>query len=318
MIKELFEKQRASLDYFFRHIDLHQAQAFMDELVCCQGVIFFCGVGKSGLIAEKIATTMTSIGTRAMFISPMNAVHGDLGIVSARDLFVMISKSGESEELLHLIPSLRNRSIKIASLVCQPRSRLAKASDIFIHLPIDKELCSFDLVPTISTAVQMMFGDVLAVGMMHLKNFNLDQYALNHPAGRIGKRITLKVADLMVRDQAIPFCYPQDTLIDVLVELSDKKCGCILVIDPAKHLLGIFTDGDLRRSLQNFGSEALKMKMESLMVATKRIISSERMAVEAMEAMESDPNRPITILPVVDHDKVVGVIKLHDIIQSGL
>ena len=318
MIKELFEKQKKSLEFFFEKVNLSEAEMFFEHLRNCQGVIFFTGVGKSGLIAEKIATTMTSIGTRAMYISPMNALHGDLGIISSQDIIVMLSKSGESDELLHLIPVLRNRSVKIASIVCQPKSRLAKASDVVMFLPIDQELCEFNLVPTSSTTVQIIFGDALAVALMNAKKFSLDQYASNHPAGRIGKRITLKVSDLMIRDEAIPLCLPTDHLINILVELSNKKCGSVLIVDQQKKLLGIFTDGDLRRSLQKYGPKALDMVMSDLMIKSPRQASPHQLAVEAMECMEYDQKKPITVLPVLEDEKVVGIIKLHDILQSGI
>lgn len=279
----------------------------------------FTGVGKSGLVAEKIALTMTSTGSRALYLSPINALHGDIGIVSSQDIFIMISKSGESEELFNIIPSLRNKKVKLVGIVSNMNSRLAKACDFVIYLPVEKELCPFDLVPTTSTVVQMIYGDLLAVALMRMKNFSLDQYALNHPAGRIGKRISLKVSDLMIQGENIPLCAPQDLLMEILVELSHKRCGCILVVDEQKHLLGIFTDGDLRRSLQKFEARALQMPIRELMSKSPRWIAPERLAWESMQLMEIDQKNAITVLPVLDADQVVvGLIKLHDIVQSGL
>lgn len=318
MLKELLLKEKSYLDYFFNKIDLAQAEKIVDVLNACNGVMIFSGVGKSGLVAEKIAMTMTSTGTRALFISPTNALHGDIGIVSSQDVFVFLSKSGESEELLQLIPALRNKKVKIIGIVSNAKSRLAKASDLYIDLPLEQELCPFDMVPTTSAVIQLIFGDLLAISLMRLKNFTIDEYVLNHPAGRIGKRISMKVSDLMITGSSLPLCQPQDTLGDTLVELSNKRCGCVLVVDEAQALQGIFTDGDLRRSLQKHGATSLHLKMGDVMTKTARSIAPEKLAFEAMREMEGDQKNAITVLPVLEEKKVVGIIKLHDIIQSGL
>jgi len=285
----------------------------------CQGTMIFTGVGKSGLVAKKIAMTMTSTGSRAFYLSPTNALHGDLGILTSKDIFIMLSKSGETEELLHLIPSLRNKHVQIVGILSNPSSRLAKACDLAVHLPMEKELCPFDLAPTTSTVIQMIFGDVLTIALMRMHNFSLDEYAKNHPAGRIGKRITTKVQDLMLRGPAIPLCKPQDKLVDILVELSNKRCGCLLVVNEEMILQGIFTDGDLRRALLKHGANVLNSLIKDLMTCSPRHISPSKLAWEAMQMMESDPKNAITCMPVIDESKKVhGLIKLHDIVQSGL
>ncbi len=318
MLKELLLKQREYINYFFEHLDLKIVEKLFKLFMECQGVIFFTGVGKSGLVAEKIAVTMTSTGSRAIFISPINAMHGDIGILTDKDLMVMVSKSGESEELLHLIPAIRNKHAKIISIVSDPKSRLALSSDFNIILPLKRELCPYNMVPTTSTTIQGILGDALAVALMLAKNFTIDDYAINHPAGRIGRRITVRVSDLMLRNSAIPLCKPTDKLVDTLVELSNKRCGCVLVVDANQKLLGIFTDGDLRRGLLNKGSNALEETIENLMTRNPRMIAPDRLAVEAMEIMEADQKNAITVLPVVEEDHVVGLIKLHDIVQSGI
>lgn len=319
MLKELLRQEKEYLNYFFDHVDVKVSEQFVDILQACQGVMIFSGIGKSGLVAEKIAMTMTSTGSKALFISPTNALHGDIGIVSEKDIFIFLSKSGESEELLHLLPALRNRRVKILGIVSNAQSRLAKASDLFIELPLEKELCPFDMVPTTSGVIQLIFGDLLAIALMRLKNFSLEDYRLNHPAGRIGKRISLKVSDLMLTGSGIPLCKPHDKLVDSLVELSNKRCGCVLVVDDAQILQGIFTDGDLRRSLQRHGASSLHFNMEELMTKTARWIEPHNLAWDAMRQMEGDQKNAITVLPVLDSNKkVTGIIKLHDIVQSGL
>lgn len=319
VIKELLQKEKLSLDYFFDKIDVATAERVVEILRACQGVMIFSGVGKSGLVAEKIAMTMTSTGSKALFISPTNALHGDIGIVSEKDIFIFLSKSGESEELLQLIPTLRNRRVKIIGIVSNSQSRLARASDIVIDLPLQQELCPFDMVPTTSAVIQLIFGDLLAIALMRLKNFSLDDYVQNHPAGRIGKRISMKVSDLMITGPSLPVCKPHDRLVDTLVELSNKRCGCVLVINDEQILQGIFTDGDLRRSLQKHGASSLSLQMKDVMTQAARSIEPHHLAWDAMREMEGDQKNAITVLPVLENkQKLVGLIKLHDIIQSGL
>jgi arabinose-5-phosphate isomerase len=319
MLKELFEKEKISLNHFFDCLNLNAAEELLHTLRNCKGLMIFTGIGKSGLVAEKIAMTMTSTGSRAFYLSPTNALHGDIGMVTDQDVFVMLSKSGESDELLHMIPYLRNKKVKLAAIVNNPNSRLGKACDLCVPLPMEKELCPFDLAPTTSTVMQMIFGDVLAIALMSLKNFSLAEYVMNHPAGKIGKQLTLKVKDLMLTSSAIPLCSPQDKLVDTLVELSNKRCGCVLIVDHNYTLMGIFTDGDLGRALQTCGSRALESTMLERMTKTPRSIGPEELATQALAAMEFDQKCPITVLPVVDENRhVVGLIKMHDIVQSGL
>ncbi|HEV8052411.1 MAG TPA: KpsF/GutQ family sugar-phosphate isomerase [Parachlamydiaceae bacterium] len=319
MLKELLEKEREILNHFFDQINLSTAEKLFEILKECKGLIIVTGVGKSGLIAEKIAQTMTSTGSRAFFLSPTNAMHGDIGIVSKDDVFLMISKSGESEELLQMVPFLRNRGVMPIAIVNNANSRLAKACEFSVILPMEKELCPFDLVPTTSAVIQLIFGDVLAVALMSHKNFSLLEYAMNHPAGKIGRRLTLRVRDLMLKGDDVPLCKPADKLVDTLVELSNKRCGCVMIVDAQTKLLGIFTDGDLRRALQKLGSKILEATMLEVMTKTARFIQSAEMASQALTLMEADQQHPITVLPVIDEDqKVVGLIKMHDIVQSGL
>lgn len=319
MLKELLDNEREYLNYFFDTVDLSALEKAFEVLEACQGVIVLTGVGKSGLIAKKIAATMTSTNTRAIYLSPTNALHGDLGIVKAQDVFVFLSKSGESDELLNLIPSLRNKGVALMAVVANPKSRLARACDHVVLLPVKHELCPYDMAPTTSTVTQMIFGDVMAMALMRLRKFSLDDFALNHPAGRIGKRIVMKVKDLMIKDERIPTCAPSTLLVDTLVELSNKRCGCVLIIDDEGKLLGIFTDGDLRRSLQKTGPSALHESMENLMNKTPRSIHPDALATEAVKVMENSLKNEVTVLPVIDGDrKVMGLIKLHDIIQTGI
>lgn len=319
MLKELLDKQRDYTDYFFTSLDLLPIERLVEFLLLCRGTIFFSGVGKSGLVAKKIAFTMVSTGTRAHFVSPTDAAHGDLGMVSANDSFIMLSKSGETEELINLAPAIKNKGASLISVVSNPNSRLAQVSNTIITLPFKHELCPFDMAPTMSTTNQLLFGDLLTIALMRHKKFSLDDYALNHPSGRIGKRITLKVKDLMLTGSKIPLCKSEDHLGEVLVELSNKRCGCILITNNDKQLLGIFTDGDLRRALQKLGTNLLTTPMKELMNQKPFFIGSDILAWDALKIMEGDPHKRITMLPVVDTERnIVGLLHMHDILQSGL
>lgn len=229
----------------------------------------------------------------------------------------MISKSGETKDLLDLIPFIKRRNTKLLSLVSNPYSRLAVQSDQCVCLPLKKELCPFDLAPTTSTVIQLIFGDVLAVAMMKHKNFSLDQYAQNHPSGAIGKKTVLKVKEVMLSHPDIPCCKKEEKLVDLLVELSNKKCGCLIITDQEQRLEGIFTDGDLRRALQTHGTIALDWEIGKLMTRSALSIEADVLAFDAMKRMQYDPKKWIMVLPVLEKEKVIGVVRLHDIISHG-
>lgn len=319
MVASLFKEQRTLIEHFFEKIDLIKTAEILERFFSCRGTLIFTGVGKSGIIANKLAMTMLSTGTKALYISSADALHGDMGMVSKDDLFICLSKSGETKELLDLIPYVRKKGAFLVALVSNPDSKLAKLADLSINLPLKKELCPFNLAPTTSTTLQLIFGDILAVALMQKKAFSLDEYALNHPSGSIGKKIVLKVCDLMLKGPALPICFEEDLLIDVLPVLSSKKCGALLVIDRQNVLKGLFTDGDLRRALEFSGKQALDLPMQKLMVSNFKWIKEDVLAVKALEKMEEDPKKLITVLPVLAEDKTVkGLIRLHDILQAGL
>lgn len=318
MLQTLFEKQKASIDHFFAALDISAAERVFEKVAACTGVVILSGVGKSGHIAQKISATMVSTGTRASFLCPSNAVHGDLGFVAPNDLFLMFSKSGESQELLDLLPYVQKKGAFVIGIVAQKNSRLAQSSDMAMVLPVAEELCPFDLAPTISTTVQLLFGDCLAIALMQAKKFSVEDFAANHPAGLLGRKITMKVMDLMLKQELVPFCSPEDFLIDTLHELSAKKCGCLLVCDSDRRLRGIFTDGDLRRAIQEKGAHALHMKMSMLMTSFPLTVDPHLLVFEALRQMDTDSTRRVTALPVVEQGRVVGLLRMHDIVQTGL
>ncbi|MBI3211143.1 MAG: KpsF/GutQ family sugar-phosphate isomerase [Simkania negevensis] len=318
MLQELFSNYQKTLDLFFEKIDPSRSEEILHAFLKCSGMIIFTGVGKSGIIAEKLAMTMISTGTKALYLPAMNALHGDVGIVSKEDIVVLISKSGESDELVNLVPFIRKKGATIISWVSNPFGKLLKMSDLAICLPFDKELCPYDLAPTTSTAVQLIFGDVLSIALMRAKSFSIDEYALNHPAGSLGRKITLAVKDLMLKGKELPLCKPEDRLSEVIVELSKKKCGCLLIVGKGEKLEGIFTDGDLRRFLEKERPPDLNKKMKELMTISFLYTQPEQRAWDALRFMQKDPNRLVMVMPVLEEEKVIGLIRMHDIIHAGI
>ena len=318
MLKDLFEEYQRNLNYFFDHIELDKAQKIFKLFLHCKGMLIFTGVGKSGIIAEKLAMTMISTGTKALYLPPMNALHGDIGIVTKKDLFISISKSGESEELLELIPYAQKKGATTIAWVSNPQSKLLNICNLGIYIPLDKEICPFDLAPTTSTATQLIFGDVLSVALMKVKKFSLDDYALNHPAGSIGKKISLTVEDLMLKGEGLPICKSSDCLRETLVTLTDKKCGCLLVVDKQDHLKGIFTDGDLRRTLQKDPTTVLEKTMDELMTPSYIATEKGKKALEALRLMQNNPQKWVNIIPVVESKRLVGLIRMHDLVKAGI
>ncbi|XP_074571583.1 putative arabinose 5-phosphate isomerase [Curcuma longa] len=318
----LFEAQRRHMEHFFDHLDIAQAADFAQDLLNAPGAIFFSGVGKSGIVAQKLAQTIASLGfARAAFLSPVDALHGDLGAVFPGDLLILISKSGASEELLALAPCARAKGARLLSLTSAgvgSGNPLADLCDVNVHLPLQRELCPFGLAPVTSASIQMVFGDTVVAALMAARRLTKEQYARNHPAGKIGKSLIFKVKDVMKKKEDLPLCKEQDVIMDQLTELTSKGCGCLLVVDEMLHLIGTFTDGDLRRTLKEYGAAIFNLTVGEMCNRNPRSISPEAMAVEAMERMESPPSA-VQFLPVVDaRNVVIGIITLHGLVSAGL
>ncbi|KAI5074452.1 hypothetical protein GOP47_0010413 [Adiantum capillus-veneris] len=317
-LKLLFSEQQRFLHFFFAHLDYAQVHAFTHLCFLARGSIFFSGVGKSGFIAQKISQTLVSTGTKAAFLNPTDALHGDIGIVGPYDVVVLLSKSGATEELLRLVPCARAKGAYLVGVTCLKSSMLGQICDMHVYLPLERELCPFDLAPVTSTTIQMLFGDTVAIALMQAKNMTKEQYALNHPAGRIGKRLILRVHDVMKKEQEVPICKENDLLMEQLVELTSKGCGCLIVVDEDLHLLGTFTDGDLRRTLKAYGEKIFHLTIGKICNRSPRSIGPDAMAVDAMEKMEGPPS-PVTFLPVINGDAVViGIVTLHGLLSTGL
>ncbi|KAJ0113586.1 hypothetical protein Patl1_01766 [Pistacia atlantica] len=314
----LFKSQQNHLNYFFQHLSLPQTLSFTQTLLKCRGTIFFTGVGKSGFVANKISQTLISLGIKSSFLNPVDALHGDIGILNDEDVLVLFSKSGNTEELLRVVPCAKAKGAYLVSVTSVEGNALANVCDMNVHLPVERELCPFDLAPVTSTAIQMVFGDTVAIAMMGARNLSKEEYAANHPAGRIGKSLIFKVKDVMKKQDELPVCKEGDMIMDQLVELTSKGCGCLLVIDENYHLIGTFTDGDLRRTLKASGEGIFKLTVGEMCNRNPRTIDPDAMAVEAMQKMESPPS-PVQFLPVInDQNLLIGIITLHGLVSAGL
>jgi arabinose-5-phosphate isomerase len=288
-------------------------------LAACKGKIVILGVGKSGIIAQKIAATMTSTGTGALYLHPSDALHGGIGIINAEDAVMILSNSGETDEIIEMLPYLKRRQVSIIALVGNLNSTLARRADAVIDGSVDQEACPLNLAPTTSTTVALALGDALAMTLMQVKGLTPDDFAVNHPAGQLGKRLTLTVADLMHSGADNPTIALRAAWVDAVKGISAGGLGAVSVVDDSGRLAGIITDGDLRRAIQRSDPGSLaNLRADQLMTHNPAVASPELLAYDALRLMEDRPSQ-ISVLPVVDGDRVcVGLIRLHDIVRSGL
>jgi arabinose-5-phosphate isomerase len=288
-------------------------------LAACEGKIVILGVGKSGIIAQKIAATMTSTGTGALYLHPSDALHGGIGIINSDDVVMILSNSGETDEIIEMLPYLKRRQVPLIALVGSLNSTLARRADAVIDGSIDQEACPLNLAPTTSTTVALALGDALAMTVMQVKGLTSDDFAVNHPAGQLGKRLTWTVADLMHSGANNPTIALGAMWVDAVKGISAGGLGAVNVIDEAGRLAGIITDGDLRRAIQGSDPGSLAtLRSDELMTRRPAVAVPELLAYDALRLMEDRPSQ-ISVLPVVDGDGIcVGLIRLHDIVRSGL
>lgn len=287
----------------------------VEELLTCQGRVVVTGMGKSGLIGKKIAATLASTGKPAFFLHPAEGVHGDLGMVCRGDLVIAISNSGETEEIIKIFPVLKRLNVKLISLVGNPRSTLAKNSDLFIDISVKEEACSMGLIPTASTTAALAMGDALAIALLERKGFKEEDFASFHPGGSLGKRLLLKVEDVMHKGNNIPIVSKDTLMKDAIYEISSKKLGVTVVKDIDEKICGIITDGDLRRLLEK-EVDILHERVGEVMTKNPKIIDKDSMAAKAVGIMES---YKITSLIVADKEgKIEGIVHLHDLLELGV
>lgn len=302
-----------------KRLQPNQVEHALTLLATCQGKIVIIGVGKSGIIAQKIAGTLRSIGIVAVFLHPCDALHGDLGVITAHDVAIALSHSGETEEILDIIPHLKRRQVPLIAIVGNLQSSLARQADVILDTTIEREVCPLNLAPTTSTTVALALGDALAMTLMSIKGVTPESFAFNHPAGRLGKRLTLKVRDLMHSGHENPTLFPQAPWIDVVSTISQGGLGAVNIIAADGSLAGLITDGDLRRWVEKTNPANLEtLSAEKIMTATPVVVSPDTLAYDALKLMENRPSQ-ISVLPVVNEQKeCLGLIRLHDIVRCGI
>jgi arabinose-5-phosphate isomerase len=321
---EIFDKVKKAID-----IELESIHHFRDRLdtslvsaieliLSSKGRVILTGVGKSGDIAKKISSTLTSTGTTSIFLHPTDAAHGDAGCILKEDIVIAIGKSGESDELLNLLPTIKKIGAKLISITANPASKLAKESDIHIFTPVLKEACPLKLAPTSSTTIALITGDAIAMALMELRSFKEENFALYHPAGRLGKRLSLTIEDVMRKKDRNAFVFPDSNINDILNEISEKSIGATSVVDhQSMKLLGFITDFDIRKSIQK-GLALNTLKAEDIMNRNPIRYTVGTMAYTVLTSMEDRP-RPISVVPIIDEaERVVGIVSLHDLLQIGL
>ena len=287
--------------------------AACDLLLATRGHIIVTGLGKSGHIGEKIAATLASTGTPAFFVHAAEAGHGDLGMITGDDTLLAISYSGESQEILMMLPIVRALGVQSIALTGRPQSSMAQQADLHLPIVIDKEACPLGLAPTTSTTATLALGDALAITLMQARQFNEQDFARSHPYGRLGRRLMTKVSDVMRRDNAVPQVGIDASVQTALFQITDKGLGVTLVSD-GDRLLGIFTDGDLRRALEKY-PDALQRPIADVMTRAPQSTAPDVLAAAALQQMEA---RHITALPVLDGEHIAGIIHIHDLLRAGV
>lgn len=310
----VFEIEARAIDSLKGRLTAHFAQA-CHHLLACKGRIIVAGLGKSGHIARKIASTFASTGSPSFFIHAAEANHGDAGMVTQQDVLVAISNSGETTELINMLPLIKRLDIPLICLSGAANSALAKAATVYLDVSVPEEACPLGLAPTSSTTATLVMGDALAITLLQARGFTADDFALYHPGGQLGRRLLLKVSDVMRTGKAIPYVLENAKLHDVLIEMTQKSVGFTTVLDLQGRLQGVYTDGDVRRGL-NDGIDVYNTTVREIMTANPKTILSNKLAAEALHLMET---YKITGLCVTDEEKQIeGVVHIHDLLKAGL
>lgn len=315
-VVELLKLESSAIEHTANTLDKAAVEKAIGLIKDCGGKVVVLGVGKSGIIANKIADTMTSTGTVAVFLHPSDALHGSLGIIADGDVVIALSNSGETDEIITLLPAIKSRDVSLISIVGNTDSTLSRQSDVILDASVDQEACPLNLAPTTSTTVALAIGDALAMTLMQIKGLTEQDFASNHPAGRLGKRLTLKVQDLMHES---PNISANAGWLEVVKAISRYALGAVNAVDGNGHLIGIVTDGDLRRTIEKTSPENLNgLTAEGMMTKNPTVAAPEMLAFDALQLMENRSSQ-ISVLPVVDEKGIcVGLVRLHDIVRSGL
>ena len=316
--KRVLAIEAKAIEELIGRIDKRFAEA-VDILHDSKGRVVVTGMGKSGLIGKKISATFASTGTPSFFLHPAEGIHGDIGMVMREDAVLMISNSGETGEIIALLPPFKRMNLRLICLTGRPLSTLAKNSDVVLDVSVKEEACPMNLVPTASTTVTLAMGDALAVALLEKRGFKEEDFALFHPGGQIGRRLLLTVGEVMHTGSDIPMVDEESTMKDVICVITSKKLGVTTVVDKDKRLAGIITDGDLRRLLERetgMGMNILTLRAKEVMTKNPKVLHKGALAVSAVQIMET---YSITSLVILDNDRTVsGIVHLHDLLKKGI
>lgn len=312
IIQDTLKNEAEAINHVSNTID-ENIIPIIAKLNSINGKVIITGIGKSAIIAQKIVATLNSTGTKSIFLHAADAIHGDLGIVSTNDIILCISKSGETEEIKYLVPILLNLNIEIIAMTSNAQSYLAKQSNYHIFLPITKEADPNNLAPTTSTTLQLAMGDAIAIALLSLKGFTSEQFAMLHPGGNLGKKLYTRVGDLCYQN-ALPCVYEIAHINEVIIEISNGRLGATAVKNDSENIIGIITDGDLRRMLLA-GNFSDVVQAKDIMTKNAKTINFDALAIEAMEIMRS---LSITQLIVLKENQYAGIVHIHDLIKEGI
>jgi len=312
--KEVIRIEADAVSGLRQYIDDNFVKA-IEAIFNCKGRVVLTGMGKSGLIARKIVATLNSTGTPAIYMHPTDALHGDLGMVRSEDVVIVLSKSGSTEEIVSLLSLLKRLKAPLIGMVSNRESKIAREVDIVLYIPVKEEACPHDLAPTASTTATLAMGDALSVALLEMRGFTAEDFAMLHPGGSLGKRLSLHVQEIMIKGESVPVVSIDTSLKDAIMEITSKRLGVTAVVDESGKLAGIITDGDLRRLLEKT-LDIRNLKAADIMTKKPKIIGTELLASRALQMME---NFKITSLIVVDAEsKPVGIVHLHDLVNLGL
>ncbi|MGL5050749.1 MAG: KpsF/GutQ family sugar-phosphate isomerase [Fusobacteriaceae bacterium] len=310
--KSIFDEEIEALKVVKEKISQEIAQ--ISELILnCSGKVVITGIGKSGIIGKKIAATLASTGTLAVFMNSAEGLHGDLGIIDSKDVVIAISNSGNSDEILSILPSIKQIGAKIVAMTGNVNSGLGQAADYVLDIGVDSEACPLNLAPMSSTTATLVMGDALAAVLIKLRNFKPENFAVYHPGGSLGRRLLMKVKDVMHSGEKLPTCSGESSMDEVVIIMSNKRLGTVCVIEENK-MIGIITEGDVRRALRR-KNEFFNLKAEEIMTKNFIKIEESKMAIDALELMENRESQ-ISVLPVFNKEKIVGVVRIHDLLKA--
>ncbi len=313
--KDILRIEAEAVNALIDRIDGRFAEA-VDIMYSCIGKVVVTGMGKSGLIGKKIAATLASTGTPALFLNPAEGSHGDVGMVAKGDVVLAISNSGGTEEIVRILPTLKRLDISIIAMTGNPESMLSKVSDISLDVSVKEEACPMGLAPTASTTAALAMGDALAITLLNKKGFTVEDFAIFHPGGTLGRKLLLRVEDLMHTGDVVPYVNSGTLMKDAIIEISSKRFGMTTVVDDNNRLLGIVTDGDLRRGLEKWGEAFFSLTAGEAMTCGPKTLSKNVLAAKAVALMEK---YSITVLVIADKEEnIEGVLHLHDLLKSGI